>query len=773
MTDNTEITAEPAAAAAGPDPVAPEGSALEYLAVDGKKIVLLKDKFDYEVLIPEGHPRVPRTTAAATDKSAAVTVDQAMIAGTASNGRAKVTVVSGKTAYTYYVKFVKSSSCGFALQYDDRYVFRPSYKLASGESFTYASANTSVVTVDSTGNLTAKAVSASPVAVTASVNGKVKETFYVTVDPAQVCIFLIVGQSNAAGTYDDSDSNSGQSDMPAPGISYCVNVKDGKEFDLSAGRSGFAPALGKRWYALTGEKSVMIQGAVGGSPVENWQKNGAVYGKNGNAYDNTYAKFLQVREKYTSSANFEIIRIGAFWCQGETAQVNQWGGSGWITSGNLKIQTAAEYYPLFMKVYDNFVKEMNVEFFSIALVRALKQTVCEQNFTDKIMTDLVAPRAAQYTANHATDDKLFIASRICDIARSLDAPDKVSEGYGYMGSKNIHYSQKGYNAQGIELANNTYARLCPETDRDPAELEVIDTNGRDRLADGATINVEQTKGHRVAAIVLPLYTSAPRLTYSATAPASVDIFGNITFAAGTPLGSEATLTIRSESGLCKTYRLVLIADKEPGSDMPIIGADLTLHWDFNDLNEADGKSDLTLSEKSPKTNNYTLENGVINLPERETDFVLATPFRLNQNFDWSIEWRGMTSVSSALFGQSYSNNNFIYFAVTTPSWGNPFRMVSSDGTAAMIKLSDDYVKKGAEMNTWKIDYKASTRTMTLYFMGDGTKNEVVGTYKWSNDFEFIITNMFGRYGSSSAKVNWKGSMDYIHVVAHTLENWSW
>lgn len=754
-------------------PPEPEELKLSSITIDGVELTLEDGKKDYEVLIPAGHPRIPRIAAAGND-AASLEVIQATIPVAAAEGTAKVIVTFEDKTSTYNVKFTKSKDAGFALQYDDRYAYTPAYTLGTGETFTYASADASKVAVSANGTIRALAVTSDPVDVTVSVGGEVKETVSVKVDPAQICFFLIVGQSNAAGTYDDSNSNKSQSDMPDMGISYCVDVSKGPSvYDLNAGRAGFAPALGKEWYNLTGEKSLMIQGAVGGSPIENWQK------RAGN-YENTLSMYITMTKKYTNDPKFEIIRTGAFWCQGETAQANEWTGSGWKSSGNIRIQTSAEYMNLFMKMYDNFVKEMKIDFFSIALVRALKSVTSAQNYKEGYMTDLVAPRAAQYAANGLGDDHLFIASRICDIARALSAPDKTSEGYGYMGSNNLHYSQTGYNAQGHELAKNTYAAICGTVDRTPTELEVIDSNGRTRLEDKSVIEVVKGKTHQIASIVLPIYTNQSGITYEITEGgeyATVDQFGAISFIPTAPIDATATLTVTSESGLTKTFTLKHVvtatpvatsAETEPPAE-PIIDADLTLHWDFNDLNEENGKSNLTLSALSPTTDNYTLQDGKIVLPVRTVDFDLATPFKLAQNFNWSIEWKGWTTVSSALFGQQKSNQNFIYFAITTPSWGNPFRMVSNEGTAAMIKLSDDYVAKAGEMNVWKIDYQANTKTMTLYFMGsDGTANEVVGTYTWEGEFTFTITNMFGRYGSSSTVVNWRGEMDYITVTAHTV-----
>lgn len=775
-----ETSAVPATSSEDTTPVTPvvtDPTEPVKFTVDGKETAWEAGKKEMTVSIPDGHPRIPRIGAVASDKNAKVSVIQATMAPDASEAKAKITVTVGTKTGEYYVKMVKDKNQGITLQYDDRYTFVPSVKAGKGQTYTFASSDSSILSVTDAGVITARAISSSPVIVTASLGGKVVGTLTVNrVDKAQICLFLITGQSNAAGSYDDSSvSNKDQSDKPAAGISYCIDVDKGScgaLYDLSRGRTGFAPSLGKRWYALTGEKTLMIQTAVSGSSIESWLKGGDSYGSRGNCYDNTLKAYNTIFAKYSKHTNYEIIRTGAFWCQGETGQVREWKNGGWSTN-NPKIQTSSDYYSKFMQMYGDFKADMKIEFFSIMLVRALKQTVSAESTALALLTDLVPVRAAQYTINNTTDDTIFISSRLCDIARKAESGSKYSKevGYGYMGSENVHYTQEGYNAQGIELANNTFARLSAVSDRSPKELEIIDSDGRTRISDGAVVKVEQNKGRQLAAIVLPLYTNAPQITFKITSGSdkcSVDKFGKVSFASTAAVGTRATLTVTSQSGLKKVITLELA--KEQGSVTPVdepTGQELVLQWDFNDLTEMNSYSDLSLSSRSG-SGNYSFKDGNIVLPTRETDFTLAKPFRLAQNFDWSIEWRGMTGQSSALFGAEYSKNNFIYVAYKTASWDNPFRMVSSTGTTAMIPYGN-YASKNAEMNTWKIDYKASTRTMTLYFLGDGKSSEVVGTYKWNDDFTFNITNIFGRYGSASTVVCWNGEMDYVKVVARTAD----
>ena len=56
--------------------------------------------------------------------------------------------------------------------------------------------------------------------------------------------------------------------------------------------------------------------------------------------------------------------------------------------------------------------------------------------------------------------------------------------------------------------------------------------------------------------------------------------------------------------------------------------------------------------------------------------------------------------------------------------------------------------------------------MTLYYKNMETGEfEKVGSFRWSKDFAFYITNMFGRFNSTSTLVCYMGTMDYIFVDA--------
>lgn len=743
-----------------PEPVIPLPKLATLTLDDGYELTFDSETTSYEVTIPAGRPRVPRIAATAADEGAEVTLYQAVFPEGVTEAIAKVEVEWGGLLNSYIIHFKKDASRGFHLQYDDRYTFTPAYTLQDGEAFTFESSNADAVVVDVNGRIQVTAVSADPVTVTAKVNGEAKDTL--TIDKtvrAPLNIFLVVGQSNADGAYSTSIpmQEVRESSTRAPeGTTYCMEGM-GKAYDLSMGRKGFASPLAARWYELTGEKSLMIQTAVSGTPIERWEPDGDLYKATVRVYN-------RVVKLYTAdTSKFEILRTAYFWCQGETGQMWTWKNGKWDQSGK-DIMTGDVYYEKYMGMHEAFVKDMNVEIGSILLVRSIPQIASRQSLKSEYFTDLVAPRVAQYTIHNTTDSSLLISSRLGEIARSGKAPDKTAPGYNLMFGDNVHYNQDGYNLAGKEMAETTFASICATTDRTPQKIDVLASDGYARLQDGDTITVDRKNGYQLAAIVLPLYAKDTKLTFEVTENAekcSVDMYGKITFADDAADGDKATVVIANESGLRVTLTAVL---GDVSAEEALKSKAVTYRWDFNDLKEFNSYSDLSLSEKSPK-DGYYFEDGCIVTTGNRTDFKMDQPFVLSSAQDWDIEWRGKTLDNSCLFGAEFDRNNFVYLAYKVPQFNNSFRLVDNAGTAGMISYGK-YVRKVAEMNTWRVEYKADTKTMTLFYLDTETNEFVtVGSHKWTKDYVLYITNLFGRYGSDSVFFCHKGTMDYIVVNA--------
>jgi phage baseplate assembly protein gpV len=530
---------------------------------DGTDIKFDPKTTSYTVSLPAGRPRIPRISAEAEDEGAKLTVYQAFFPDTTTEASARVELtLDGKTSF-YEIVFKKDSSRGFELQYDDRYTYTPSYKVAEGETLTFKSSDEKVVKIDENGVMTVLAVSADPVTITALVGEDVKETLTINrTVRAQVNVFIMAGQSNAGGTYDSglpADIGTDAILKTRPGIAYCMET-GGRFYDMNEGRKGFAGALCERWYELTGEKSVAIQIAASGAPIQTWEKGGAHFEGASSLYDKAVQHYQRFSSKYAGNKkDFEIVRSAYFWCQGETAQASEWVNGNWSNS-NPYIMTADDYYKRYMAIHEQFVKDMDIEFGAILLVRALAKVSSAQNKTDGYLTDIVPVRAAQYTIHNTTDSSILIASRIGEIARPASAPDKTSPGYSYMGPANLHYSQVGYNAAGRDLAENAFASISANADRKVTSIDVLAPDGRTRLENGASVTVDKAQGYQLAAIALPLYAEMSGLTFEITEGAdicSIDKYGKITCTESAKTGDGAKLTISSESGIKHTINIVV------------------------------------------------------------------------------------------------------------------------------------------------------------------------------------------------------------------------
>lgn len=559
------------------------GAFLSSLAVEGRSLAFDPQTYEYTVTLPAGRPRLPRVTAAAAS-DAVLRIDRAVFPDGVGEAvsRVEVTLDGEKTAYT--IRFVKDPALGFVLQYSDRYPFVPAYRLADGETFVFASSDEEVIATDESGILTVQKVSSAPVTVTASVGGKVVDSLTVSyTDRAQMALFLITGQSNACGTFDDNEySKSVDPIYPAPGTALFLSVPANYDAehpyvrDVTAETTwGFAAPLAKRWYELTGEKSFLLQSAVGGSPIDAWVKGGDIFGityGGHNLYENTLAAYDYVMSTYGGAdSNYEFIRTGYFWVQGETIQSAKWTGTEYDFAPKPEdLMTGEEYYDAFLQNHRDFVHDMGVEFASIGVVRALYGVCTPESQKCGYMTDLVPIRAAQYALHNNEKSDIFFGSRVGEIALPKYSVsqgvrnnyDVTAEGFGYMGIFQIHYAQAGYNAQGKTLAENTFAKVSATSDRSVNKIEVLAYDGRTRLDENVLITVpSETRTYQFGAIALPLYADDAALVYTITEGqkhCAVTPHGKVVFSSDATPETTATVSITNKaSGLTRNLRFHL------------------------------------------------------------------------------------------------------------------------------------------------------------------------------------------------------------------------
>ncbi len=531
---------------------------------------------EYKVDLPAGRPAVPRVVAKAAD-GVDVKITQAAIPDSANGGKATVLVTDAEgNTNTYTVEFTRDIKNGFVLQYDDRYQFVHTHTIKEGTEVTYESDNEAVVSVDKNGKMTAKKLSETPVTITAKIGDTVTDTLKIDrVEKAHINLFLITGQSNGQGCYDTTNygkdidyllSYDEQLENVEPiggmGRVYSYDVfplsrntevykLKGKMYDMGEYRkAGHQASLGKAFYDLSGEKVVFLQSAYSGAPIESWldpkkHDEAGTYG--GGQY--FYIKTQEGYKKLTKllAQNYEIVLVGNFWCQGETAMsaVYDQKLGDYIFSGNAKFNKAdlitdETYYKYFMMLHEDMKKDFGVTYNGIMMVR----TKGGSGITN------IVPVVSAHFALINNNDEIHLATRkFIEIAKQYKDPDKTAEGYGYMGTDNNHYNQIGYNYHGKEAGTNAfYAIFGPATNKSEG-IEIIAQNGTERLDAGDTLTLRKGQTYRLGALSLPHYINE-KLTWTSanTDVVTVDEFGKVTAKAS---GATA-ITVTSESGQKQT-----------------------------------------------------------------------------------------------------------------------------------------------------------------------------------------------------------------------------
>ena len=778
-------TEEPQKEAEQQEPSQSTGDGLPVLTAleidDGYGLSFDPQTRSYEIRIPDGRPRIPKLTAQA-DPSCTVSVTQAVLPDGAESGTAYVTVTDAAgLCGEYAVKFIRDASLGFHLQYDDFYTFLPDGAEAAER---YESSDPSVIAILPDGTLHAERLSDEPVTLTAyAADGSQAGTL--TVDrivKAPINIFLITGQSNAYGTYDIPANVASDTFIriqrelalaPKPGTVLCTDVNsvggiENEMYDLSIGRTGFSPALGKTWYELTGEKTLMIQTAVGGAPIEAWMKpEGSVRNTYGNVNSNFYETTEQAFRRSVTfltdkNSGYELNRVHAYWLQGETGMASSFnpnklspGVGDWDFGSHEHIIDSDEYYEIFMKNMEYFREDFGCEFMGILLVRAVTEVSSSESLDLQLLTDLVPARAAQYALHNSNGTEISLVSRVCDMARMGSWEDRDDPGWGMMGCNSLHYNQIGHNANGVAAAENTYRTMYDREGRRAYDIEVIAPNGRDRIEEGETLVVVAGETCQTAAMVLPMYTDTPLVTCESADPSvcSIDRFGLIT-ASPDAAGKETTVTYRCEvAGLTKTIR-IHVGKREQRQ--------IVYEWNFdkNDLTEKNGLNNLTVSQKTGSSADYSITDGVYTSQNNKTNLSMEHPILISSKNDWCIEWRGSVKENSALLGTAGNWTNFMYLAYSVPfEVENPFRIVGADGTAIMIPYGQYAGYNTSGLNTWKAQYTASIGTLILYLNG----TTVVGTAPVPAGWYAEFTNLFGSYFEGT-DVDYHGSMDWIKVT---------
>ena len=329
----------------------------------------------------------------------------------------------------------------------------------------------------------------------------------VTVEPAELTLIYITGQSNAEGwcssntgylrsesvacedgsvysTYAPVNASSSKSSVIA-GISfseYCTESNasrfvagsltgsssiSGNQMQYSLdtltesgdGKTGPDSALAYEWNRLTGDKVWVVNTSWGATSVANWTPGGA-------QYERSMAVNRLVRQTYQAEID------AGHYTEGESLLC-------WLQGEADRYMTAEAYYSSFSSMYNAMVKDLGLDLFGIIMVRSNEGS--HSNAEDISMS---GPRVAQYAAGGAEGlAKAYVVSNVNEQwvtnaqvksyfskaypggsltypmqNASVGLPATVAEVHN-----DIHYSQIGHNENGITAAAGMYAVLSGGT----------------------------------------------------------------------------------------------------------------------------------------------------------------------------------------------------------------------------------------------------------------------------------------------------------------------
>ena len=507
-----------------------------------------------------------------------------------------------------------------------------------------------------------------------------EQSISVKVDPAELNIVLVSGQSNADGTHGSMDQ---KPIYPDTGYGYVWNGSKLISFEekisqVEEGVSvGWYPALAAEWYALTGEKTVVIHQCASGQEIGVW----AGY-ETGDVTDYTSKIVSTVKSCVTAiqeNENYKIARTGYYWLQGETdAFIDD-------NTENTTYTTAKMYETAYLGMHNAFVDALAVDS-APNPYGAILSCRTRTNQPYKNIEYCGMRVAQQYLANNNSD--IYMASVVMeDWTSASDSVDYYALSRDYEVDKvavsqlinSIHYNQSAYNIMGLDAADNMYNALI-EGD-DISDIQLFGQDGytqyeegdaivvEDNLRTVGTLNASDEDKAQLVARPVPISAECSKVTMTLTDSDGavvkgvmdkyglIDV-GELKSAIATNDGAGLTLTVEAD-GESKSYTLTSKDFDSEDPDEPVIGGD-SFHylWDFtSESSYGNDDGSVTVSSVFDKnTMTYTGasvnydEDGLTNTGNRW--FNLAKPLTLSIDQQWAIEWQGSTSGQSVLIASN-------------------------------------------------------------------------------------------------------------------------
>lgn len=642
-----------------------------------------------------------------------------------------------------------------------------------------------------------------------------KAEYTITVEPAKLNVVLVSGQSNAEGFHGGLDQ---EPISPSDGYGYVWDGSKLISFSEKVSQVkrehprksiGWYPALAAEWYALTGEKTVIILNCASGSPISTW----ASYtdGKLNNKTNEIVSEVSACLNAIDENSNYEIVRTGYYWLQGET--------DAYLTNDeNITDYTTAErYVTAYNAMHGAFINALTVTG-TPAPYGAILSCRTRNDISNFKALEYCGMRVAQqHLAN--TVENLYMASVITDewyeskdisFTAKSNTFSPLTCNTGAMGANNIHYNQSGYNVIGLDAADNMYQALVNPGNESVTEIELIGHNGYTKYEENSTIYVEDNQRYigtnnvdedtgkaQLVARPLPISADPDSVTMRLTADNSnvnvegvMDKYGLIDIeklkdAVEANGGQPLTLTVTAGS-VTNTYSLTskeFATDENTGS--------FHYKWDFtlDSSYETNGDGKDTVSSLfDDNTLTYTgtsvnrSDTGLVST-NGSGWFDMANGITLAADQEWTIEWKGsMNFGTGVLLSNNDSDHDETSTGRTTPylylrnggdnnqtSKPNGYFDVTFDfkGTvggddAVQISIEDANNASFTSMQTW-----------TLSNDGSGNLTLSNGTKTWTSTKSLTeaatFNGLLGRFGTST-KLCYNGTIAYVEIYTPDRAN---
>ena len=379
---------------------------------------------------------------------------------------------------------------------------------------------------------------------TLTVNGK---SYTVTVTPAPLSIFMVTGHSIGAGEVGDAaqsvvveagqtySTTKGQLTSANGGLGYGASTRATTKLDAFApgggGTKGIDSALAWQWNQLTGEKIWVLNLAISGSCLNEWQPGHTGHNSTWKyPYDSAvtaYSYAQQIVKKEITAGHFTLGKMMIIYHNGANF-VNYPGWTFESIEENYKIMWESYEKDLSIDMNGDGVKE-TIE--GIGLIPSWKPTLNSYAY-DKPAGYFLSASAEYpqyFLASNATRDmlteeglKTFPEITYTTQSNAVYKPESIlhtnqggtSDRSLFCSADKAHLSQVGYNMVGIDAANNIYAFTHEKTiDATKVSFSSID------LKTITELDLYAGESVILSPITTPVYGN--NITFEATGPVEI------------------------------------------------------------------------------------------------------------------------------------------------------------------------------------------------------------------------------------------------------------